>query len=120
MDGVVVVETFNQVTKYVSEFSTETAIAGGAFGLIVGIAICLMISIKTKYEPSRPFVGMFAMFVAIGIGYLSGWIVSEKIPVETEVHYIVELTEELDYKEFIEQYEVLEYEDGRYIIRERD
>jgi hypothetical protein len=119
MDGVVILDTISKVTETVSQFSIENAIASGVFGLFVGLSICLGISLKTKYEPSRPFVGMFSMFVAIGIGYLGGWMMAEKTPTKVEEQYVVELTEELNYKEFIEKYEVIDFEDGAYTIRER-
>ncbi len=120
MNGVIILDTINKVTEIISQFSFEGAVAGGVFGIFIGLAICLGISLKTKYEPSKLFVGVFSIFVAISVGYLGGWIAAEKVPVEVEKHYIVELTEELNYKEFIEKYEVISFEDGAYTIREKN
>lgn len=119
MNGVVILESFTIITETIKSFSVQSAVAAGTVGVFIGLAICLGVSLKTKIEPSRPFVGMFAMFVAIGSGYLGGNILPEKTPSKYETHYKVELTEELDYKEFVEKYEVIDFEDGIYTIRER-
>ena len=120
MAGLIVLESFLVAIKTTSVFSYGFALCGGCVGLVVGMGICLYIAIKKNKDFSRMFMFLFSMiFVLLG-GYVGGWIGAERIPVEEETRYKVELTEELNYKEFIEQYEVIDFKDGVYTVRKRD
>lgn len=119
MAGLIILESFLVAIETTLMFNYGFALCGGCVGLVVGMGLCLCIAIKKNKDFSRMFMFLFSMlFVLLG-GYLGGWIGAERVPIEEETRYRVELTEELDYKEFIEQYEVIEFEDGIYTVRDR-
>jgi hypothetical protein len=120
MTGVSILETVSVITETTAVFSYAFAFASGCIGLIIGMSTCLAIAIKKDKDLSKPFVGLFCMLVAVIVGYLGGWLGADRVPVQEETRYRVKLTEDLDYKEFSAKYEVIDFNNGVYTIRERD
>ena len=120
MSGVVILQTFKVVTESIPSFNHGVGFAVGCVGLIIGMAICLGISIHEEIDMSKLFVALFSLLIAIVLGFMGGWIGAHRTAVAEETRYLVHLTEELNYKEFINTYEILDYQDGTYTIREKD
>jgi hypothetical protein len=120
MDGVTIIKTMETAVT-VGGFTTPIiAIVGAFLGVGLGLYITVIAYARFKKELSKPFTGLICMTLA-SIGILVGGTIGELAEPKTiETTYLVELTEELNYKEFIEKYEVIDFEDGVYTIRERE
>lgn len=120
MNGVNVIDTFEVVVSTSHSFSPLFALIGLVLGIGVGIYINIVIYTKCNKDIGKPLTGLLCIiFGAIGI-FIGGNIAPNTEPIEIETRYKVELTKELNYKEFIEQYEVIDFENGYYIVKEKE
>ena len=129
MTGIVILETFEYGIAYVvAGFGIPAAIALGVISAIVGILIGMGVAefmyepIYTKFKKDATFlIVMVTMIIMGAIGFvIGGFTMPHREPSEYETRYKVVLTEDVDYKEFTEQYEIIDFEDNIYTVRERE
>jgi hypothetical protein len=119
MDGVTIIKTMETAVA-VGGFTTPIiAIVGAFLGVGLGLYIAVVAYARFKKELSKPFTGLICMTLA-AVGIMIGGAISKVVePKVIETTYLVELTEELDYKEFTEKYEVIDFRDGYYVVKEK-
>ena len=129
MEGVVILEIFEYGTAYVAAgFGVFPAIFLGIISAIVGILVGLGIAeaiykfIYKKFKIDATFLIVVVTMIIMGaIGFvIGGFTMPHREPSEYETRYEVVLTEDVDYKEFTEKYEIIDFEDNIYTVREKE
>jgi hypothetical protein len=108
------------------EVITETAFNWSAFwkGTLGGLVIALIAGIIFGIAESE-WEAFLAMFLVCGImtsgimGVLAGHTIDPTVTAY-EIHYEVSISEEVNMKEFMDKYEILETRGTIYIVREKD
>ena len=117
MEGVTILNQFEVVTETVfswSEFST-----GFLIGMCVGLIMGIIFGLSEWDWFAFLFMFLFAGLVVGGfIGVLFGYVVNPT-PVDYETHYEVTINEEVNMKEFMDKYEVVETRGLIYTVREK-
>lgn len=122
MDGVVILESFEVATAWAESFSWIGAVAMGLvfafFGGLLGVMLGLIIIDKNEHL----FWLSIASSVLIGliVGLLKGgyWL-PDKTPTEYETQYKIALESNVNYKEFTDKYEIIDFENDVYTVREK-
>ena len=118
MEGVQILNQFEVVTK--TTFSWQAFWVGALIG--VGIALFVAAIFGLNEQSLFAFFFMFGfltIFIAIFIGALSGAKIAPK-PVAYETHYEVTISDDVNMKEFMDKYEIVETRGAIYTVREKD
>lgn len=129
MDGVVILESFEVATAWAESFSLGSAIIAGVFmglcGVITGLVIVGIIAgVKnlTRKSFNKLLITTLSTLGVIGlsIGLLKGgyWL-PDKTPTEYETQYKIALESNVNYKEFTDKYEIIDFENDVYTVREK-
>lgn len=129
MTGIVILETFEYGIAYVAAgFGVVSAIALGAICAITGILVGMCVAeamykfIYKKFKTDATLLIVVITMIIMGaIGFVvGGFTMPHREPSEYETRYKVVLTEDVDYKEFTEKYEIIDFEDNIYTVREKE
>lgn len=129
MTGMVILETFDYGIAYVvAGFGIPSAIALGVICAITGILVGMGVAeamykfVYKKFKTDATFLIVTVTMIIMGaIGFvIGGFTIPHREPSEYETRYKVALTEDVDYKEFTEKYEIIDFEDNIYTVRERE
>ena len=118
MTGVEILNQFEVITKTV--FSWKSAGIGALLGALFALLIIVMV-MASDFDWSG-FGWMCLIFipiVAIIAGLFSGFLIGPT-PVEYETHYEVSINEEVNMKEFMDKYEILDTRGNIYTVREKN
>lgn len=118
MTGVEILNQWEVVTDTI--FSWKSAWIGVLLGALAALLIIAMV-IGSDWDWSC-FGWMCLIFIPIvGIicGLFSGFLIGPT-PVEYETHYEVSITEEINMKEFMDKYEILDTRGSIYTVREKE
>ena len=129
MDGVVILESFEVATAWAESFSLGGAIIAGVLmglcGVITGVVIVGIIAgIKdlTYKSFNKLLITTLSTLGVIGlsIGLANGgyWFPKET-PTEYETQYKITLESNINYKEFTDKYEIIDFENNVYTVREK-
>lgn len=131
MDGVIILESFEVVTAWTESFgllgSILMGILFGLCGIIVGLLIlgivsAIFVDLLSHEHFKKLVIAMLSTFGIIGlfIGLINGgnWL-PNKTAAEYETQYKVVLESDIDYKEFTNKYEVVDFENNVYTVREK-
>ena len=135
MDGVIILESFEVASVWVESFSWGGAILASFilafFGVILGVSIALIAlailekkdgKFASNKQAMKTFWFSFATPVLIGLilGLLKGgyWL-PDVTPTEYETRYKVALESNVNYKEFTDKYEIIDFENNVYTVREK-
>lgn len=118
MDGVTILNQFEVITKTV--FSWKSFWIGALLGAILALIIILLI-IASDFEWSTFGVmcAIFVPIVSIIFALLAGFLIGPT-PVDYETHYEVSINEEVNMKEFMDKYEIIETRGSIYTVREKE
>lgn len=118
MNGVNILNEFEVATEHV--FNWTAFWIGLLIGALIGL-ICAIIFGCTESDWSAFGFGCACFIPAIGIlvACLSAWVIAPK-PIAWETHYEVSITEEVNMKEFMETYEILETRGSIYTVKEKN
>lgn len=129
MTGVVILETFEYGIAYVAAgFGLPSAFAIGSICAIAGILVGLCVAevmYKFIYKKFRIdatcLIMTITMIITGAIGFVvGGFALPHREPSDYETRYKVVLTEDVDYKKFTEKYEIIDFEDNIYTVREKE
>ena len=116
MEGVQILNEFEVVIDYV--FSWHNFWIGLVVGAIIGLVAA--ISFGCSVEEFSGFIFGLIIFIPLiaGVcGILSGTFFGE--PAAYETHYEVAISEEVNMKEFMDKYEILETRGSIYTVKEK-
>ena len=128
MEGIVILETFEYGIAYVAAgFGLPSAVALGAICAIAGILVGMCVAeamynfIYAKFKRDAAcLIVVITMIIMGAIGFvIGGFTMPHREPSEYETRHKVVLIEDVDYKEFTEKYEIIDFEDNIYTVRER-
>lgn len=117
MEGVQILNQFEVVTETV--FNWQACWTGVLIGVIVALGTGIIFGLQ---EDS--FGAFLLMFIVLGIamsiliGFFAGHIIDPK-PVAYETHYEVSINEEVNMKDFMDKYEILETRGAIYTVKEK-
>lgn len=116
MEGVEILNQFEVVSKEVFSWNNF------GIGLIVGALIGLVLAVGFGISEQDWTAFFFALVLAVPLmslflGFLGG--ACFKKPVEYETHYEVTINEEVNMKEFMDKYEIIETRGSIYTVREK-
>ena len=129
MTGIVILETFEYGIAYVAAgFGLPSAVAIGAICAIAGILVGLCVAevmykfIYKKFKIDATVLIMAVTMIITGaIGFVvGGFALPHREPSDYETRYKVVLTEDVNYKEFTEKYEIIDFENNIYTVREKE
>lgn len=116
MEGVEILNQFEVVSKEVFSWNNF------GIGLGIGAAVGLIIAVGFGLTEDDWYAFFFALALAVPLmslflGFLGGECF--KKPVEYETHYEVTIDEEVNMKEFMDKYEIIETRGSIYTVREK-
>jgi hypothetical protein len=129
MEGIVILETFEYGIDYVvTGFGIPAAFALGVICAIAGILVGLCVAevlynfIYKKFRIDVTGLIVVVTMIVMGIiGFvIGGFTMPHREPSDYETRYKVVLTEDVGYKEFTEKYEIIDFEDNIYTVREKE
>ena len=117
MIGVEILNQFEVVTKTV--FSWESFWWGALIGAGIGLIVAIMFGLQ-EGEWLAFFVGLsiFCTLLVLFVGLLGGFILMPQ-PVEYETQYEVSINEEVNMKDFMDKYEIIETRGDIYTVRRK-
>lgn len=132
MDGVVILESFEVTTAWVESFSWGGVFLGGltfAFlGAILGAVIAVIVLeakqdefLSDKKEAKICLVS-FGVPVLLGLIFgltRGGYLFPKVTPTEYETQYKLVLEDNVNYKEFTDKYEIIDFENNVYTVRKK-
>jgi hypothetical protein len=107
-----------------TEVATGLDFCEGMFwGAVILSVIIGVIFSSVQYFTGNCDAGIYLIlipmtFIGVILGVLAGMIVSE--PAEYETQYKVTISDEVNFNEFVEKYEVIEQDGKIYTVRERE
>ena len=117
MTGVQILNEFEVAIDYVFSWNSFW------IGALIGVGIAFIAGISFGLEQNS-FLAFLFMFIFLGIcmsillGFFLGRVVAPK-PIGYETHYEVSISEEVNMKEFIDKYEILETRGAIYTVKEK-
>lgn len=118
MSGVEILNQFEVVTKTV--FSWKSFWIGAILGAALAIVIILLVTASDfDWSTFGIMCAIFIPIVGILFALFAGFLIAPT-PVEYETHYEVSITEEVNMKEFMDKYEILETRGSIYTVREKE
>ena len=117
MEGVTILNEFEVVTEMV--FSWTACWIGVLIGVVIALTAGIVFGLQE--DSFGAFLLMFitvSIFASLLIGYFAGGIACPK-PVAYETHYEVSVNEEVNMKDFMDKYEILETRGSIYTVREK-
>lgn len=117
MNGVEILNQWETVTKTV--FSWESFWWGALIGVGVGLILATIFGLnESDWVAFFVGLGVFCTILGLLLGLLGGFIL-RPTPVEYETHYEVSITEEVNMKDFMDKYEIIETRGSIYTVREK-
>jgi hypothetical protein len=118
MEGVQILNQFEVITKTIFNWSAfwVGALIGLGIALVAGIIFGLL---------ENDWCAFLTMFVATGvlalilIGPFAGHLI-DPTPTAYETHYEVSINDEVNMKDFMDKYEIIETRGAIYTVREKD
>lgn len=118
MTGVEILNQWEVVTDTV--FSWKSAWIGFAFGAVAAILISLLVMLDDFDWSCFGWMCLITIpILGIIIGLFSGFLIAPT-PIEYETRYEVSITEEVNMKEFMDKYEILDTRGSIYTVREKE
>lgn len=116
MTGVEILNQFEVVTKTV--FSWKSFWIGAILGAFLAIIVIACVMASDFYWECFGWMCLIAIpIVSIVLALIAGFLVAPT-PVEYETHYEVSINEEVNMKEFMDKYEIIETRGSIYTVRE--
>lgn len=118
MNGVQILNQFEVVTKTI--FSWKSFWIGAIIGAGIAVTIILLVMLGDFDWSSFGLIcAIFVPIVSILFALFSGFLIAPT-PVEYETHYEVSINEEVNMKEFMDKYEILETRGSIYTVKEKN
>ena len=117
MTGVEILNQFEVVTKTV--FSWKSFWIGAILGafLAIIVIVCVMAS-DFDWSDFGLMCAIFIPIVGIAFALFAGFLIGPT-PTEYETHYEVSINEEVNMKEFMDKYEIVETRGSIYTVKEK-
>jgi hypothetical protein len=118
MEGVQILNQFEVITKTIFNWSAFWV------GALTGLGIALVAGIIFGLS-ENDWYAFLTMFVVTGvlmsslIGFFAGHLL-DPTPTAYETHYEVSINDEVNMKDFMDKYEILETRGAIYTVREKD
>ena len=132
MDGVIILESFEVATAWVEPFSWGGVFLGGLTFAFIGAILGVVIAVTVLEAKQNEFlsnkkeakIGLVSFGVPVLLGLIlgltrGGYWFSKKTPTEYETQYKVVLEQNVNYKEFTDKYEIIDFENNVYTVREK-
>lgn len=117
MEGVQILNQFEVATKTV--FSEESFWWGALIGAGIGLFMAIIFGLS-EMDWLAFFTGLvvFCTFLALLVGILGGLVLKPNL-VDYETHYEVSVDENVNMKDFMDKYEILETRGAIYTVKEK-
>jgi hypothetical protein len=123
MDGVVILESFEVAIAWAETFCWVGAVAMGLalafFGGPLGVILGLITIDKNKSLFCLSIISPILIGLIIGL-LKGGYWLSDKTPTEYETQYKIALESNVNYKEFTDKYEIIDFENNVYTVRDKE
>lgn len=116
MTGVEILTTAEVATEF--DFCEGILWSAVILALIIGVIFCSVEYFKGECDVGIYWILIPATLIGVIIGFVAGMAGGE--PTEYETQYKVTISDEVNFNEFMEKYEIIEQDGKIYTIREKE
>ena len=114
------VEILNQTTVYETDMHWWILILCASIGLLIGLAISIYNWVQYGFEASFILLTVAVTVVGAWIGFLFVFLTEHKTDTVDYIEYKVTISDEVNFNNFSDKYEILDQEGKIYTVKERE